>query len=134
MSRLLAVMVATVLVAMVLAACGGDPPPPYPEDTMNLAMETMEQRPEVSDSDLYQKEQNLFLILVVAFGTPETVARRSGEDFVRLVKTLGPEDPPSIDAIGEGHYEYVVGVFYPGNVLIDRGIKRSSDDELTWGK
>ncbi len=95
-------------------------------------METIEERPQVVDSDLYEKEGDLFLILVVQFGTSDNAAKRHMEDFAALVKSLGPEDPPTGGEIGKGMYDYNVAVFYPGAVLIDRGAKVSASPKITW--
>ena len=121
-----------VLVVGVVAACGSEPPP-YPDEAMNLAMETIEERSEVVDSSLSQNDEgDLILVLVVQFGTSEVVAKGLMEDFARLAKTLGPEDPPSIEEIGRGLYDYRVGIFYPNEELIDRGAKVRESPKITW--
>lgn len=49
---------------------------------------------------------------MMAFGSAESVAKDVGDNFVRTVKTLGPEPAPSKE-IGEGDFDYFVTVIYP---------------------
>ena len=131
-SVLVVILGAFLLLSAVAVGCGSEPPP-YPDAAMNVAMVTIEGRSEVVDSSLSQNDEgDLILVLVVQFGTSEVVAKGLMEDFARLAKILGPEDPPSIEEIGRGLYDYRVGIFYPNEELIDRGAKVRESPKITW--
>ena len=127
------VLVILSLVAIApIAACGGGSPPTYPADAAELAVQTIiDQHPVVTDASVTQHGEELDLIVVVVNGTQESAAIEIGDNFVRLVKSLGPDDGPGTD-IGKGIYLYDVGVFYPDAGLIVRGVKRPSAEKITW--
>lgn len=51
-------------------------------------------------------------MFVVSAAVHQQRAKELGEKFVRLVKRMGPDDPPGRN-IGEGDYDCLIGVYYP---------------------
>ena len=122
-------LVAVVLVCSV-GACRRNVPP-YPEETMSLAKSTILEREVVIDASIGQTEDQLTLVLIVIPSTSEAAGKSVGEDFVRLVKSLGPEDPPG-PQIGAGIYDYLVGVYFPDQTELAMGAKVYSSSNITW--
>lgn len=90
------------LLLLVLVTCSaGTPPPQLSESTKSLAITQIEWEPDVIESAINQAGRDLSLVIVVAPGTSETRAQQLGDNFTRLVKTLGPESNPGRE-IGEG--------------------------------
>ncbi len=76
----------------------------------------------------------LDLIITVRDGTNETRARELGENFVRLVKDIGPDVDPPPDEIGAGHrgYNYLVRVNLPDGQAVALGDKRWDLTFIQW--
>ena len=76
----------------------------------------------------------LDLIITVRDGTNETRARELGENFVRLVKDIGPDVDPSPGEIGAGHrgYNYLVRVNLPDGQAVALGDKRWDLTSILW--
>ena len=73
----------------------------------------------------------LFLSLLFCWSTSEKYGKELGDNFVRLVKTFSPDDPPGKE-IGEGIYNYIIGVYYPDESELALGAKVSYADHITW--
>lgn len=89
---------------------------------------------EVLDAAIIQKEEDpslLSLSLVVQYGTTEESAKELGDCFVRMTKSLSPDDPPG-NEIGPGIYDYIIGVFYPNGNNIALGAKDRTARRITW--
>ena len=88
--------------------------------------------PLVRDAAIRQDGNELRLVIVVSPAANGEYAKELGEVFVRRVKGLSPDDPPSKD-IGRGIYDYLVGVFYPtGERPIAQGAKVSFSTRISW--
>lgn len=87
--------------------------------------------PEILDAAIEQDGKDLSLVLIVEYGTSEEYAKQLGDNFVRMVKTFGPEPAPG-KLIGEGMFNYLVGVYYPNGELVAMGAKVSFATHITW--
>lgn len=100
-------------------------------EAKQLAIMTIEQEVEVIEAAIGQSGKDLSLALVVMPGTDRPRAQNLGDNFVRLVKTFGPEDPPSKE-IGRGTFHYLITVATPDEKIIAQGAKVSFSPRLTW--
>ena len=85
----------------------------------------------VMDAAISQDGRNLSLVLVVNAAASEEYAKEVGDNFVRLVKTFGPEEAPSGE-VGAGIYDYLIGVYTPSEKRIALGAKVSFATRITW--
>ena len=93
----------------------------------------IKQQPDVVDAVVDQGEgRRLNLTLTVTNGTTETRARELGESFVRLVKTIGPDDDPPPGGIGPGRHTYFVRVNLPDGKTVALGDKRWDLPSMLW--
>ena len=94
----------------------------------------IKKQPDVIDAVVNQgaRERDLNLIITVSPGTNETLGRELGVIFVRLVKTIGPDDDPPPDKIGAGRHNYLVRVLEPEGKLVALGRKRWDLTSMTW--
>ena len=78
--------------------------------------------------------RRLNLVITVRDGTNETRARELGENFVRLVKDIGPDIDPLPDEVGAGHpgYNYLVRVNLPDGKAAALGDKRWDLVSILW--
>ena len=83
------------------------------------------------DASVTQKQQELSLVIVVRNGTSGERSRELGDNFVRLVKTFGPEPNPEVK-IGTGTFDYLIGVYFPDQTQVALGAKASSSPQITW--
>jgi hypothetical protein len=113
--------------------CGseGPPPPEITQEEMSLAIEEIESDPIVQDAAIQQQGRTLSLAVIVTSGTSRAEAKEVGDRFVRLVKTLSKDAPPGND-VGAGIYDYLIGVYYPGQVEVVSGAKASIARSITW--
>lgn len=105
--------------------------PEITEFDKTTAINQIKAYPEVLDAAVEQDDKELSLVLIVEHGTSEELARQLGDNFVRLVKTFGPEPAPG-KVIGEGMFNYLIGVYYPNEELIAMGSKVSFATYITW--
>ena len=87
--------------------------------------------PEVLDAAITQEGRDLSLVVVVGFATTEEQAKKLGDNFVRLVKTLSQDVPPGKD-IGTGMFNYLVGVYYPDEKVVALGAKARTAINIRW--
>ena len=130
-----------VVIAIIVGVAGGgdgndDVPaatdvPVLTEEQKSLAINAMMGQSLVSDAAITQDGRNLSLVLVVNAAASEEYAKELGSNFVRLVKTFGPEEAPGRE-IGEGIYDYLVGVYTPAEEQIALGAKVSFARSITW--
>lgn len=100
-------------------------------EKINLSVQTITGYSEVVDAAVTQDEDRLSLVLVVEPNTSVERAQALGDNFVRQVKLHGPDSNPSKE-IGDGEYDYLVGVYSPDETLITQGIKAASSDQVRW--
>jgi hypothetical protein len=119
---------ALMLALLLTVACNGGSPS-LSESAKDQAIDEILGHPEVLGAAVGQDGKKLSLAVVMAFGSAESVAKDVGDNFVRTVKTLGPEPAPSKE-IGEGDFDYFVTVIYPDRTVIARGAKVSGSSRL----
>ena len=95
------------------------------------AIGTMMRKSLVKDASISQDGQRLSLGLVVRVETTQDNAQELGDNFVRLVKTFGPEALPGRE-IGSGIFDYEITVAYPDGTRIARGAKESTGIRIAW--
>ena len=117
---------------LLLISCGPTAPPPeVTNEQKNLAIQGIKEYSEVLDAAVTQDGKKLSLVLIVNYATSEETAKQLGDNFVRMVKTFGPESAPS-KIIGKGMFDYLIGVYYPNEQLIVMGAKVDFADHITW--
>jgi len=119
-----------VLILVLTAACTGRAPT-LTECAKDLAVSEILSYPDVLGAAVGQDGIILTLAVVVAFGSGASVAKDVGDNFVRTVKSHGPESAPS-NEIGKGDFDYLVTVVYPDRTEIARGAKISSSPRIIW--
>ena len=130
LKRIAVCLIAVVLTLMLTAACTGGAPT-LTESAKDLAVGEILGHPDVLGAAVAQNGTNLNLAVVVAFGSGESAAMDVGDNFVRTVKSHGPESAPS-NEIGKGDFDYLVTVVYPDRTVVARGAKNSSSPRIIW--
>lgn len=126
------IVLAVLMVILLAISCGpSTPPPELTDEQKNLAIQGIKEYPEVRDAAVYQEGKELSLIVIVDYATSEARAKDLGDSFVRMVKTFGPEPAPGKE-IGEGMFDYKIGVAYPNEEIVAVGAKVSFADHITW--
>ena len=95
------------------------------------AIGTMMGKRLVNEALISQDGQRLSLTLVVRVETTQDNAQELGDNFVRLVKTFGPEPLPGRE-IGSGIFDYEITVTYADGTRIAQGAKNSTDITIAW--
>ena len=85
----------------------------------------------VNEALISQDGQSLSLGLVVRVETTQDNAQDLGDNFVRLVKTFGPEALPGRE-IGSGFFDYEITVTHADGRRIARGTKDSTSIRIDW--
>ena len=114
--------------------CFGEEKPPPPQVTAQekqMAIDMIKEYEEVKDAAISQENETLSLVVIVEYGTSKVQAREMGDNFVRLVKTFTQDISPEKE-IGEGIYDYIIGVYYPNQKEIATGAKSSIGGNITW--
>jgi len=106
-------------------------PPVVTRKQKNLAIRTIKDYSAVKDAAVVQEGRNLDLSITVDYATPEENARELGNNFVRLIQTLGPEAMPGA-VVGKGMFNYLVMVYYPSGEMLAMGTKPRTSDHITW--
>ena len=123
-------MFGAVLAILLTAACTGGPPK-FSESAKDLAVEEIMRFPEILGAAVGQEGIKLTLAVVVPFGSEESAAKAAGDNFVRMVKSFGPE-PATGEELGTGIFDYFVTVVYPDKTVIIKGAKVSSSAHIIW--
>lgn len=100
-------------------------------DVQEAAISLIMEETLVQDAAISQDGDTLSLVLIVNAATNEEHARTLGDNFVRLVKTLGPDEGPGRN-IGEGNFTYIIGVYAPSEEEIAGGSKPASAASISW--
>ena len=106
-------------------------PPVVTKKQKNLAIRTIKDYSAVKDAAVVQEGRSLDLTITVDYATPEENARELGNNFVRLLQTLGPEAMPGA-VVGKGMFNYLVDVYYPSGEMLAMGTKPRTSDRITW--
>jgi hypothetical protein len=96
-----------------------------------MAVNAIMDDPAVKDAAITQEGRTLSLALIVGEATSEPHAKEIGERFVRLVKTFSKDTAPGKE-IGDGVYDYLIGVYYPGRIELAMGAKVAPARSITW--
>ena len=134
--------------AIVALACGSSSEPARPttesrtsespksltltESAKDLAIGVITGYDEVLDAAISQDGRTLSLVVIVGCATSEEVAKNMGDNFVRLVKSFGPESSPSGTEIGKGDFDYLVGVYCGNERKLAQGAKVRNAPHITW--
>jgi len=125
--------VAAIGVFLILAIASSEKTRPKIEHSkLEMAIAAIEEYPEVVDAGVTQKGKTLSLVIVVRRGTSKTRAHELGDNFVRLVKTFNGYETNPGKEIGEGIYDYLIGVYDTNQNKIDSGAKVSFSSKITW--
>ena len=96
-----------------------------------LAIAGISGYPEILDAAITQQGDSLSLVLIVPPGTPEARARELGDNFVRMTKTFAGDGAPGRE-IGQGKFDYTIGVYTPTERQIALGAKVGPARRVTW--
>jgi len=124
-------LILLVIMPLVFGCSQTIPPPELTQQQKTFAIQTIMDYPEVRDADIIQEGKVLSLAIIVGYATSEERARQLGDNFVRLVKTFGPDSSPG-KIIGQGTYDYLIAVATPDQRIIVQGAKVNSSDHITW--
>lgn len=122
------------LFCLFVFGCFGEEKPPPPQLTAQekqMAIDTIKEYKEVRDAAVSQDGDTLSLVVIVGYGTSKERAKEMGDNFVRLVKTFSKDESPEKE-IGEGIYDYIIGVYYPNEKELVLGAKSSIARNITW--
>lgn len=122
------------LFCLSMFGCFGEEKPPPPQVTAQekkMAIDMIKGYEEVTDAAISQKNETLSLVVFVEYGTSKEKAKEMGDNFVRLVKTFTKDISPEKE-IGEGIYDYIIGVYYPNQKEIVIGAKSTIGRNITW--
>ena len=132
-TEVIGLFVCSALLSGLVLGCGPGPPPPpqITEQEKSMAISAIMDDPAVKDAAVTQEGRTLSLALIVGEAISEPHAKEIGERFVRLVKTFSKDTAPERQ-IGKGVYDYLVGVYYPGQIKVAMGAKVSIASAITW--
>ena len=112
-----------------------EPVPIMSQEEKELAVAIIVGYREVTAAEITQENSILDLVLVVKPGTGNTPAKKLGDQFIRTVKTVGPdENPPTYGnrQIGTGKFNYYIGIYYPDKTELLMGTKFAVDSTISW--
>ena len=116
-----------------VVGCSSDSPQPsLTGQQKTAAINQITALDEVVDALIEQpNKKTLSLAVTVNFGTSRDRARDVGESFVRMVKSLGPDNAPG-QQIGSGIYDYEITVLYPDRTTVVQGSKVQGVTRISW--
>ena len=107
-------------------------PPAASASSVNaMVVSSIEANREVVEAAISQKGDQVSLVLIVRSATNKQRAQELGDNFVRMFKSFSPDTAPG-SVIGEGMYDYVVGVYYPNEKKVASGAKAKNARRITW--
>ena len=112
-----------------------EPVPIMSEEEKELAIAIIVGYREVTAAEITQENSILDLVLVVKLGTGNTVAKKLADQFIRTVKTVGPDENPATYGnrqIGTGKFNYYIGIYYPDKTELLMGTKFAVDSTISW--
>ena len=80
-----------------------------------------------------KQEDSTFCLEVSVYPNGLLHAKEMGDNFVRLVKSFGPDDPPR-KGIEEGKFNYRIGIYNTLGHVIVMGIKPDSKSKISWDR
>ncbi|MEE9248501.1 MAG: hypothetical protein V3U79_07390 [Dehalococcoidia bacterium] len=129
------------MVILLVSACASSDASatPIPSATMTalekeVVVTTMLAQAGIREADFKQEGQDFTLVIIVEWNIGEEQAKDFSDNFVRLLKTHGPDTSvESGSRIGKGGYNYHVGVFRPdGTTNVVEGEKYDFADNINW--
>ena len=126
-------------VGLIVGLSGNDPSPspravaapPVTQEQIHLATTSIKSYDMVQDAAITQRGRQVSLAVVVGAATSEQHAREIGDNFVRMVKSFSDDTRPSKE-IGPGVYDYLIGVYYPGQQQVVMGAKARNARNIRW--
>ena len=126
-------------VGLIVGLSGNDPSPspravaapPVTQEQIHLATTSIKSYRMVQDAAVTQRGRQVSLVVVVGTATNEQHAREIGDNFVRMVKSFSDDTTPSKE-IGPGVYDYLIGVYYPGQQQVVMGAKARNARNIRW--
>jgi len=112
-----------------------EPVPIMSEEEKELAVAIIVGYREVTAAEITQENSILDLVLVVKLGTGNTIAKKLGDQYIRTVKTVGPDENPATYGnrqIGTGKFNYYIGIYYPDKTELLMGTKFAVDSTISW--
>jgi len=85
----------------------------------------------VLDAAVTQKGDQFSLVVIVINGTTKEAAKNIGDNFLRMVKSLGPDENPGRQ-IGPGIFDYFVGVYHRDESELVLGFKSKRAENIDW--
>ena len=73
----------------------------------------------------------LSLAIVIGHAASKAYSMEQGDAMLRLTKSFGPGPAPR-KQIGEGIYDYLVGVYWPDETRVALGAKSRQARRLRW--
>ena len=116
-----------------VVGCSSDgPQPTLTGQQKTTAVNQITALDDVVDALIEQpNEKTLSLAVIINFGASKDRARDVGESFVRMVKSLGPDNAPG-QQIGSGIYDYEITVLYPDRTTVVQGAKVQDVTQISW--
>ena len=109
-----------------------EPPATRSSSSVNsMVISSIETNREVVEAAISQRGDQVSLVLIVRSATNKQRAQELGDNFVRMFKSLSPDTVPG-RVIGEGIYDYLVGVYYPNEKQLASGAKAKNARRITW--
>lgn len=97
----------------------------------SLAIDSIMGYSGVVDAAITKRGSDISMVLIVSWATNAQYARQLGDNFVRLYKTFSPDDAPGA-TIGQGIYNYLIGVYYPNEKQVAQGAKAKYATGINW--
>ena len=101
------------------------------QKTKKMAANVIENYPLVIDTAIKQEGRDISLVIVVNGSISKQRAKELGDNFVRLIKTFSKDKVPG-EKIGDGIYNYLIGVYDPEENNIVLGTKVYTAEQITW--
>ena len=108
-----------------------EPPATRSSSSVNsMVISSIETNREVVEAAISQRGDQVSLVLIARSATNKQRAQELGDNFVRMFKSLSPDTVPG-RVIGEGIYDYLVGVYYPNEKQLASGAKAKNARRIT---
>lgn len=96
-----------------------------------LAIDSIKAEQLVVNAAITKRGNEVSMVLIVGYATNETYAKQLGERFVRMYKSFSADSSPG-KSVGDGRYDYLIGVYYPNEQRVAQGAKLSFAENITW--
>lgn len=96
-----------------------------------IAVSEIKDRSMVRDAAYSRKNDTYNLAIIVDYAISEEYAKRLGDNFVRLIKSMSDDESPGKE-IGSGKYNYLIGVYFPNEKEVVMGAKANASKKIIW--